>query len=144
LTAAEQRSVRTHLSLLALAAAVGLGAGCRIDPPAWRRTSSIDLRYRLRQMASPERQATSTAVYRGLLARSLYSDCRMVPNDSASYNRNLERCGVVRAVIGGVSRLLLERAATPAFLHPVRKGERVRWIDLPAAAGCARSRWPAP
>ncbi|HWN69204.1 MAG TPA: hypothetical protein VNM90_16305 [Haliangium sp.] len=48
----------------------------------------------------------------------------------------IKRCGVVRAVLRSSARLLLERAATPAYLRPVRLDGRLLWLDLPGRRPC--------
>ena len=122
--------------------AVGLAAvcaGCAAPIPATAPTSAIDVSYR--QARERQRVEVATAVYRGLLGKSLYSECEMVPTDSQVFEHRAKRCGGLRAAVLGISRLYLERAATPAFLRPVRLDGRLRWVDLPAQdAPCALTR----
>ncbi len=73
--------------------------------------------------------AVSTSVYRNLLAKSMYSECRMVPHDSAYFDVLVKRCGGLKAVFLSAARLLLERAANSDFLIPVRMGGSLRWLD---------------
>ena len=116
----------------------GLLAGCQVAVPAGRPASPLELRYRMRHLPAADRDpGTSTSVYRGVLARSMYSDCRMRPSDSVAYAERLRRCGITRAVFTAAARLLLERAATPAYLRPVRHDGKLRWMDLPAPGTCA-------
>jgi hypothetical protein len=120
-------------ALVALAAAA---AGCGAPPGNARPASPLEVRYRL---VSGSRGTgiggasgqVATAIYRGWLARALFSDCSMVPRDSEAFDRRLARCGPVAAVMVSMSRLLLEEAAGPAYLTPVRMDRRLRWVDVP-------------
>lgn len=80
---------------------------------------------------------TSTSAYRALSRNALGSSCRMFPTDSEVYDRRARRCGAVTAAVGGVSRLLLEVAASPELLRPVVVEGRMRWLDLPPDGECA-------
>jgi len=130
------RPAAAALGAAALGAAA-LVAGCVAEAPPVRRAGVLELRYRMGALRlSQERTSTSTAFYRSVLARSLSTDCRMVPSDSRAYQAAIDRCGITRAVIRGAARLLLERAASPVFLQPVRLDGRIRWIDLPDDDSC--------
>ena len=74
----------------------------------------------------------ATEVYRGLLGKSLYSQCEMLPSDSQMFEARAKKCGALRSAVLAISRLFLERAATPKYLVPVQWGGRLRWVDLPA------------
>ena len=80
--------------------------------------------------------SVSTSVYRDLLAKSMYSQCRMVPHDSAFYDALVKRCGGLHAVFHGAARLLLERSASNDFLVPVRMDNRLKWVDLVGDSPC--------
>jgi hypothetical protein len=75
----------------------------------------------------------ATAIYRDVLSRALFSECQMVPRDSEAFNRRLRWCGPVGAVMVSMSRLMLEMAAQPAYLTPVRLDGRLRWLDPPTS-----------
>jgi hypothetical protein len=81
----------------------------------------------------------ATWSYRTLVSPALGSRCDMFPSDSAAFDRRARRCGVVRSVVGGVARVLLEAGATPALLDTVVSEGRLRFFDLPPAHDpCAR------
>lgn len=135
--------------LLPVAAFLGsaLLAGCLLQTPNTRQGSALEVMYRLGRVsgrahspatssASSAGPAVTTSAYRDVLAKSIFSRCRMVPSDSEMFDILLKRCGVVRAVLRSSARLLLERAATPAYLRPVRLGGRLHWIDLPRRRPC--------
>lgn len=97
--------------------------------------SSLEARYRLAlRGASPPVVATS--VYRGLLAQSLFSRCRMVPSDSRLYDLRARRCGTVTTVMTSAARLFLETSASPRFLRATVVDGRVGWFHLPAEGSC--------
>jgi hypothetical protein len=122
-----------------------LWAGCLLQTPNTKQGSALEVMYRLGRvsgrastsLAAPSSTslaagpAVTTSAYRDVLAKSIFSRCRMVPSDSEMFDILLKRCGVVRAVLRSSARLLLERAATPAYLRPVRLGGRLHWLDLP-------------
>lgn len=121
-----------------------LGAGCLLRAPDTPPGSALEVMYRQRRagdragdrpgsLSSP---AVTTSAYRDVLAKSIFSRCRMVPSDSAMFDVLLKRCGVVRAVLRSSARLLLERAATPAYLRPVRLHGRLQWLDPPGRQPC--------
>lgn len=122
-----------HATRLAIGPVVAaLLAACGAPGNA-RPASGLEVRYRAlasRRGAAPR---VATAIYRGVLSRALYSDCAMVPRDSEAFDRWIGRCGPVRAVTLGMSRLLLEVAARPAYLTPVRLGGKMRWVDPPTS-----------
>jgi len=107
-----------------------------------RRTSSlgaIEARYLFlrgqEQERAPgqptKRPETSTLVYRNILAESLFSRCRMFPSDSELYDLRAAGCGAAPAAVMGISRLLLEVAASSRVLPSLIVDRRVRWLDLP-------------
>jgi hypothetical protein len=131
---------------------IALLAGCLLQTPNTRQGSALEVMYRLGRVSGRASASTSlgapspassgsgpavtTSAYRDVLAKSIFSRCRMVPSDSEMFDILLKRCGVVRAVLRSSARLLLERAATPAYLRPVRLGGRLHWIDLPGRRPC--------
>ncbi len=54
----------------------------------------------------------------------------MVPTDSQAFDLYARDCGALPAAFVIASRLLLERAASPELLRPVRLGDRLRWLDF--------------
>jgi hypothetical protein len=128
--------------LLRLGAAilgVALWTGCLLQTPATRQGSALEVMYRLGRgsgRALSPAPAVTTSAYRDVLSKSIYSRCRMVPTDSEMFDILLKRCGVVRAVLRSSARLFLERAATPAYLRPVRIEGHLRWLDLPGRQPC--------
>lgn len=80
--------------------------------------------------------AVSTSVYRNVIAKSMYSQCRMVPHDSEYFDRLAKRCGSLRAVFRSAARLLLERAASTDYLVPVRLGGALHWLDPIGESPC--------
>jgi hypothetical protein len=124
--------VRRHAIGLALATALS----CSVTAPPVAPESPLNLRYRMLSRARSVTPAVATSVYRDVLARSLYARCEMVPTDSEMFDHRARACGAVRAAVLGIARLFLERATTPRFLRPVRFDNRLRWLDLPAAAPC--------
>lgn len=125
---------RTRLTRLAIGLVVAAAplAACGAPGNA-RPASGLEVSYRALAARSGGAPGVATAIYRDVLARALYSDCAMVPRDSEAFNQRLHRCGPVRAVVVSMSRLLLEVAARPAYLTPVRMGGRMRWIDPPTS-----------
>ena len=121
-----------------------LWTGCLLQTPNTKQGSALEVMYRLGRVSgrasslapSPGGPAVTTSAYRDVLAKSIFSRCRMVPSDSEMFDILLRRCGVVRAVLRSSARLLLERAATPAYLRPVRLGGRLHWLDLPGRQPC--------
>jgi hypothetical protein len=125
-----------------------LVAGCLLQTPNTKQGSALEVMYRLGRVSgrasspapssasSSAGPAVTTSAYRDVLSKSIFSRCRMVPSDSEMFDILLRRCGVVRAVMRSSARLLLERAATPAYLRPVRLGGRLHWIDLPGRQPC--------
>jgi hypothetical protein len=99
-------------------------------------TSVLEARYRLRHV-SQSQPNTATWIYRNVVGRSLFSRCRMFPSDSEAFNLRAKACGPLRAVILGTSRLLLEEAGHPDFMHPMTIDGRVRWLDIPSGDLCA-------
>jgi hypothetical protein len=117
--------------LLTIAVSGGSCAGpYRTQAPGWLEARAL---LRVQQTG---RVQTSTRAYREVVARSLASHCRMFPSDSELYDLRAARCGAAPAALLGVSRLLLEVEASPAFLPVVAGGPRVRWLDLPPSAAC--------
>jgi hypothetical protein len=124
------RVVKTLWLLLVLAGACS-PPGIRTRP-----ASVLEARYRLRHL-SRARVNTATWVYRNVVGRSLFSRCRMYPSDSEAFNLRAKACGPLRAVLLGTSRLLLEEAGHPTFMHPMTAEGRVRWLDIPSGDLCA-------
>lgn len=73
----------------------------------------------------------STAIYRDLVARTLYSRCQMYPSDSELYDRRARACGATSAAVLGAARLLLEVEASPEVLPVTFADGRLRWLDAP-------------
>jgi putative component of membrane protein insertase Oxa1/YidC/SpoIIIJ protein YidD len=115
-------------------------AGCLLRAPDTPPGSALEVMYRQRRegdrAASLSSPAVTTSAYRDVLAKSIFSRCRMVPSDSEMFDVLMKRCGVVRAVLRSSARLLLERAATPAYLRPVRLHGRLQWLDPPGRQPC--------
>ena len=97
--------------------------------------SPLVARYRL-MSAAQGRPVVATRVYRDVLSSSLASRCRMVPTDSEAFDARARSCGALNAAVIGVSRLYLERAATPAYLRATTLEGRVRWLDLESSEPC--------
>jgi hypothetical protein len=117
---------RVAVVLAALAA-----NACAAAPTTAPAMSPLEAHHRL---AARRAAATvATRAYRSLLARSLFSRCRMLPGDSELYDLRAHRCGTVAAVYLAGARLLLEVAASPAVLPPVVHDGRVRWFHAPDA-----------
>ena len=114
---------------------LALCAGCAVQGTSRRPVGALETRYRLRH-ASGGRVNTATSVYRQVLARSLYSDCKMVPSDSEAFNLRAKQCGPLRALVVSVGRLFLEEARGPQFLRPVRWRGGARWLDVPRGDSC--------
>ena len=100
-----------------------------------RTRSALEARWRAR--AGEGRRVVATAVYRDLLARSLFGRCKMVPTDSQIFDVRARRCGALAAAVMGVSRLFLEASATPRFLAPLTLDGRLRWWDVPGRDPCS-------
>jgi hypothetical protein len=112
---------------LALALVAGCGVGAHRTGPVAR----LDAEYLRGGFTARPPEVTATRLYRGVLARSLGTRCRMFPGDSEVYDRRAARCGATAAAVLGIARLYLEVAAG-ADLAPVLVAEgRVRWVDLP-------------
>jgi hypothetical protein len=130
------RFPRIGVALLGMA----LWTGCLLRAPDTPHGSALEVMYRQRRgsdrRASPSSPAITTSAYRDVLAKSIFSRCQMVPSDSEMFDILLKRCGVVRAVLRSSARLFLERAATPAYLRPVRLEGRLQWLDLPGRRPC--------
>lgn len=123
-----------------LFASVMLLASCSPSYLQRAPASPLEVRYRSwtrsgRQVREPD-AAISTSVYRNLLAKSMYSQCQMVPHDSEFFDALVKRCGGFQAVFRSAARLLLERSAATNFLTPVRMGGRLRWLDPVEDALC--------
>lgn len=116
---------------VACACGCGAAAGVTAAP-----MGAIEARYRLAARGAVE-PAGATRVYRAVLARGLFSRCRMWPNDSRLYDLRAEDCGGWWTAQLAVARLLLEVAASPEVLRPVVVDGEVRWFDLPPAGSCA-------
>ena len=80
--------------------------------------------------------AVSTSLYRDVIGKSLYSECKMLPHDSEYFDRLAKRCGGLRAVFRSAARLLLERGASTEYLTPVRLEGKLKWIDFAEDAPC--------
>jgi hypothetical protein len=76
-------------------------------------------------------------LYRGVLSATLFSRCRMFPNDSIHFDASVAACGPAVAVARAASRLFVEVAANPLFFQATMLEGRVRWIDLPPADSCS-------
>ena len=109
--------------------------GCAVTGGATRFVSPLDVRYREARLKRKAPEVT-TSIYRRVLARSMYSRCRMAPSDSVVFNATSRQCSTLVSVILGASRLVLESAADPRFLRPVKTGRRLRWVDFPRAGRC--------
>lgn len=97
--------------------------------------SPLEARYRLalRGGAPP---VVATSVYRGLLAQSLFSRCRMLPTDSRFYDLRARRCGSIVTAVTSVARLFLETSASPRYLRATVIDGRIGWVHLPPVSGC--------
>jgi putative component of membrane protein insertase Oxa1/YidC/SpoIIIJ protein YidD len=116
---------------------VGPLASCSSQLMQREPASPLEIRYRSwKRHTSGQSTAVSTSVYRDLLAKSMFSQCKMVPHDSEYYNVLVRRCGGLRAVFRGAARLFLERAASTDFLTPVRIDGRLKWVDLLEDSPC--------
>ncbi len=96
----------------------------------------VEVRYRLAARRSSIPPAAATQVYRGFLARSMFSRCRMIPTDSQLFDVRARRCGALRAAVLGWARLLLETSASPRFVRPALLDGHLGWFDLPPAQAC--------
>jgi hypothetical protein len=120
-----------RLSLAGAALSFAALAACGAAGNA-RPASPLEVRYRM--MVAGEREPrVATAIYRDVLSRTLFSECQMVPRDSEAFNQRLRWCGPVGAVMVSMSRLMLEMAAQPAYLTPVRLDGRLLWLDPPTS-----------
>jgi hypothetical protein len=97
--------------------------------------SPLEARYRLalRGAAPP---VVATSIYRGLLAQSLFSRCRMIPTDSRFYDLRARRCGSLVTAVTSAARLFLETSASPRYLRATVIEGRVGWVHLPPVSGC--------
>lgn len=116
-----------------IAALVACGLlGCRV-PPSARPLSSLEYHYRSLRGSAPA--VASTRVYR-MVAATLSSRCEMWPNDSRYLDEVAARCPARVGLYRSLSRLFVERAASPRFLRPVRVGGALRWVDRSEAVSC--------
>lgn len=126
-------------AVAALAAAVAAAAaspGCSASAgPRARPASPWEQRYRELRQREGGRARVATRLYRGAVGRAIYSDCHMVPHDSAAFDQRLARCNAVSAVMVSFARLLLEASATPAFVTPIVREGHVRWLDPVTSCG---------
>jgi hypothetical protein len=131
--------VRVELTLpvFGLAAAALSASACTSMTAHARPVGALEARARIdRNREASRAPETSTRAYRALADRTLGTRCRMFPSDSEVYDVQARRCGAISAATKGVSRLLLEVAASDEFVSPVILGGRVRWLDPPDDA-CA-------
>ncbi len=116
------------------------GSGAATAPPM----SPLEARYRLavsgaeplddpRTAGRAAREVVATGVYRQVLARSLFSRCKMIPSDSRAFDLRARSCGAPRNVTTATARLLLESAASSRFLRATVHAGRFGWVDLPAS-----------
>ena len=117
-----------------LVVVLAVAGACASGREVPRAGSALEARWRMRRAAG--RRVVATAVYRDLLAMSLFARCKMVPTDSEMFDHRARRCGSVRAAVLGISRLFLEASATPRFLRPLRLDGRLRWWDVPDPDPC--------
>ena len=122
-------SLRLGVWLLACTACGSAGAAAPM-------MGGLEARYRLAVRGQVEPVA-ATRVYRGFLASSLFSRCKMLPTDSQLFDRRARACGGLAATYLGSARLYLEAAADARFLRPVVHDGRLRWFDLPDPESCA-------
>ena len=127
--------MRFFCLLLAFAVA---GPGCLSGRTLERPGSALEARWRWQHRDRGGERVVATAIYRDVLAKSLFARCRMMPTDSQIFDHRARRCGSLTAAVLGVARLYLEASATPRFLHPLTLEGRLRWLDLPGRDGC----WP--
>ena len=99
--------------------------------------SALDARAVLASSRSGQPGTVPTDVYRGLLARSLYSRCKMFPSDSQVFDLRAPACGSLGAAVLGMARLFLEEEASPKILPVTFADGRIRWWDLPRRGDCA-------
>lgn len=129
--------VELALPVFALAAAALSASACGSVAAHARPVGALEARARIDRAREEHRAPeTSTRAYRALADRTLGTRCRMLPSDSEVYDVRARRCGAITAAARGVSRLLLEVAASDELLSPVIVGGRLRWLDLPDDA-CA-------
>jgi putative component of membrane protein insertase Oxa1/YidC/SpoIIIJ protein YidD len=122
----------------AVVLAAALSAGCA--PPVVAHAPArnvVDARAIAEHDRSGEPPQTATSVYRGILARSWGSHCRMLPTDSVYFDRQVARCGAAVGAVAGVARLLLEVEATPEVLPPVPASDRLHWLAGPGLDTCS-------
>lgn len=115
---------------VALSCTLAAAAACGGSPPRGWHPAPLAERYRAQNEPRP-RAVVATSVYRDILGKTLFSRCKMWPHDSAAFDLLARRCGIVRATFRSAARLLLERAAHPAFLQPLIRDRQLRWLDEP-------------
>ncbi len=108
--------------------------GCA-DHPTKRPGGLLELQYREARLA-PVHQTTATQAYRGIIARSLGSHCRMWPSDSQLFDRRAHSCGAPVALYLGMARVLLEVSASTRFLSALALKDGVHFVDLPVTDAC--------
>ena len=115
------------------AVAIMLAGACTPGVHRLHSIGGLDARA-VAKLVRPDALAVPTGVYRGLVARSLYSRCQMFPSDSELFDRRARMCGATSAAVLGVARLFLEVEASPDVLPVTFADRRLRWLDLPPAS----------
>jgi hypothetical protein len=128
--------MRPAKALVGLALALTFAAACGASPHRTRALSRLDAEYLRGGFTGADRPVAATTLYRGVMARSLGSRCKMYPTDSQLFDRRAAACGATAAAALGIARVLLEVAGDPQILPSLVAEGRLRWVDLPARGDC--------
>ena len=74
-------------------------------------------------------------LYRGFLARSMYSRCHWLPSDSQYLNLATAQCGPVKGAVMAISRFMTEPDVSKINSNVVDDHGRIRFVDFEMNCG---------
>lgn len=94
--------------------------------------SSIDSHYRLQKKSADNSEISpSIRFYRGVISKTLASQCKWFPTDSSYTNLVQNKCGVISGTIQGFSRFMKEEDAARMGYPLVPVNNHLHFVDIP-------------
>lgn len=93
--------------------------------------SSIDARFKMsRSGATTLNSNELTGLYRGVIARSLYSRCQWFPSDSEFMAWKSRECGPLKGTLFAFGRFMMESDASRLGSDTILESGRLRFVDF--------------
>ena len=96
-----------------------------------KQVSTIDTLYIQQSRISENTNTISVQLYRNVLSKTLFSDCKWFPSDSAYTQRAQNKCGPLKGALMGIARFMVESDAAQMGYPLVLVDHKIHFKDFP-------------